>query len=62
MPFLGFSAIMLVLAAKFLSTPGITIMQVDFTGSEDFYGWILMILSLGSSFTGLTFALLMKPE
>jgi len=62
LPFLAFSAMALALSAKFLATPGVTVLQYDFTGSEDFYGWILMVLSLGASFTGLMFALLMKSD
>ena len=61
-PFLLFSAMALALSSKFLATPGVRVMQFDFTGSEDFYGWILMVLSLGASSTGLMFALLMKSK
>jgi len=62
MPCLVISGMFLALGGKFLATPGVSVMGLDFTGSEDFYGWILMVLSLGSAGIGLMFALMMKSD
>jgi hypothetical protein len=60
MLFLMFSTGMLLLAVKFFSSTDLVVMQFDFRGSEDFYGWICMTLSLVTSCTALMFGILMK--
>ena len=50
----------LALAFKFFVTNGLVVMQLDFTGQEDIFGWVFMVVSIGASALALILAVLMN--
>jgi len=52
----------LALAFKFFSTTGLVIMQLDFSGDEDIFGWMFMVISFGAAFLALYLAATMASD
>ncbi len=50
------------LAFLFFMSDGLVIMQIDFAGDEDTFGWISMIISFGSAAIALFLFLTMTSE
>jgi len=56
------SVFALVLAIMFFVAEDLVIMQIDFAGDEDTFGWVFVIISLGSAGIGLFLSLTMQGE
>ena len=52
----------LALAFKFFATTGLVVMQIDFTGDEDIFGWMFMVISIISALLTLYLATTMSSE
>jgi hypothetical protein len=56
------SLIALALAFMFFTADKLVIMQIDFSGDEDAFGWISMVISLGSAAIGLFLFMTMSSD
>jgi len=52
----------LALAFKFFATTGLVIMQLDFSGDEDIFGWMFIVVSFGAAVLALYLALSMSSD
>ncbi len=52
----------LALAFKFFATTGLVVMQFDFTGQEDIFGWLFMVVSIISAVLALFLAATMASD
>ena len=52
----------LALAFKFFSTTGLILMNLDFTGDEDIFGWMFMVVSFGAAIFALYLAVTMSSD
>jgi len=52
----------LALAFKFFATTNLVIMQLDFSGDEDIFGWMFVVVSFGAALLALYLALTMSSE
>jgi len=52
----------LALAFKFFATTGLVIMQLDFSGDEDIFGWMFIVVALGAAGFALYLAVTMSSD
>ena len=56
------AAAALALAVMFFSSTDLVIMQLDFSGDEDIFGWVSIAISFGSAGVALMLALMTKSD
>ena len=56
------SMVTLGMAFMFFVSDNLVIMQLDFSGDEDTFGWVLVIISLGAAGIGMFLFLTMREE
>jgi len=52
----------LALAFKFFASTGLVIMQLDFSGDEDIFGWMFIVVAFGAAGLALYLALSMSSD